>query len=62
MCFAFSLTLRAVSAVAAPDTGVERLPYVPRPNGVRSVSPCTTSMSSGGIPSSSATICANVVS
>ena len=51
-----SRTLRATSAVAAPLTGVEREPYVPRPYGVVSVSPWTTSMSSGGIPSSSAVI------
>jgi hypothetical protein len=62
MIRALSRTLRATSAAAAPETGVERLPYVPRPNGVLSVSPCTTSMSAGGMPISSATICANVVS
>ena len=45
-----------------PATGVERLAYVPRPYGVLSVSPSCTSTSSGGIPSSSATIWANVVS
>ena len=50
MIFALSRTLRATSAAAAPETGVDRLPYVPRPNGVWSVSPCTTSMSSGGMP------------
>src|SRR5690606_41907115 len=44
------------------ETGVERDPYVPRPNGVWSVSPCTTSMSSMGSPSSLLMICANVVS
>ena len=49
-------------AAAAPDTGVDRLPYVPSPNGVWSVSPFTTWMSAGGMPISSATICANVVS
>ena len=62
MIRALSRTLRATMAVAAPLTGVDREPYVPRPNGVRSVSPWTTSMSSGGMPSSSATIWANVVS
>lgn len=62
MIRALSRTLRATRAAAAPETGVDRLPYVPRPNGVLSVSPCTTSMSSGGMPISSATICANVVS
>jgi hypothetical protein len=62
MIRALSRTLRATSAAAAPDTGVDRLPYVPSPNGVLSVSPCSTSMSSGGMPISSATICANVVS
>ena len=35
---------------------------MPSPYGVRSVSPWRTWTSSGGIPSSSATICANVVS
>ena len=50
------------TAVAAPATGVERLAYVPRPYGVLSVSPSCTSTSSGGMPSSSATIWANVVS
>ena len=39
MIRALSRTLRATSAAAAPDTGVERLPYVPSPNGVWSVSP-----------------------
>ncbi len=62
MICALSRTLRATSAAAAPDTGVDRLPYVPSPNGVWSVSPLTTWMSAGGIPISSATICANVVS
>ena len=32
------------------------------PNGVWSVSPCSTTMSSAGMPSSWLTICANVVS
>ena len=52
----------ALPAVAAPATGVERLAYVPRPYGVLSVSPSCTSTSSGGMPSSSATTCAIVVS
>ena len=39
-------------AVAAPDVGVERDAYVPRPYGVLSVSPCMTLMSSGWMPSS----------
>ena len=43
-------------------TGVDREPYVPSPNGVWSVSPYTTSTSSGGMPSSCDTIWANVVS
>ncbi len=59
---AFSPTRRATIAVAAPDTGVEREAYVPSPYGVLSVSPCITLMSSGWMPSSSDTICANVVS
>ena len=48
MIFALSTTLFAATATAAPETGVERLPYVPNPNGVLSVSPWTTSMSSEG--------------
>ena len=48
--------------MAAPDTGVEREPYVPSPYGVLSVSPWITSISAGSNPSSWATICANVVS
>ena len=59
---AFSRTRRATIAVAAPDVGVEREAYVPRPYGVLSVSPCMTLMSSGWMPSSLETICANVVS
>ena len=42
--------------------GVDREAYVPSPYGVLSVSPCITLMSSGWMPSSSATIWANVVS
>jgi hypothetical protein len=57
-----SLSLRAITAVAAPATGVERLAYVPRPDGVLSVSPSCTSMSWYGMPSSLATIWAKVVS
>ena len=59
---AFSPTRRDTIAVAAPTVGVEREAYVPRPYGVLSVSPCCTLMSSGWMPSSSATIWANVVS
>ncbi len=59
---AFSRTRRATIAVAAPDVGVDRDAYVPSPYGVLSVSPCITLMSSGWIPSSPATIWANVVS
>ena len=59
---ALSRSLREMTAVAAPATGVERLAYVPRPYGVLSVSPSCTSTSSYGMPSSSATIWANVVS
>ena len=59
---AFSRSVRATSAVAAPAVGVLREAYVPRPYGVLSVSPSWTRMSSGGMPSSCATICANVVS
>ena len=41
---------------------MERDAYVPSPYGVLSVSPCITLMSSGWMPSSPATIWANVVS
>ena len=50
------------NASAAPPTAVVRLPYVPHPIGVLSVSPCTTFTSFTSTPSSSATICAKVVS
>ena len=60
--FALSASLREIIAVAAPPVGVERDAYVPSPYGVLSVSPSTTLMSVTGMPSSSATICANVVS
>ena len=60
--FAFSLILRVATASAAPPTAVVRLPYVPHPIGVLSVSPWTILTSSTPTPSSSATICANVVS
>src|SRR4051794_37413825 len=36
---ALSRTLRETTATAAPDTGVEREPYVPSPYGDLSVSP-----------------------
>ena len=62
MMRALSRTRWATTAAAAPDTGVEREPYVPSPNGVLSVSPWITSTSSGGMPSSWVTIWANVVS
>ena len=39
---ALSRTLRDTTATAAPETGVERLPYVPSPYGDLSVSPCRT--------------------
>ena len=39
---AFSRSLRATTAVAAPAVGVERLAYVPSPYGVLSVSPSCT--------------------
>ena len=42
-----SRTLRETTATAAPETGVERLPYVPSPYGDWSVSPWRTSTSSG---------------
>ena len=35
---------------------------MPIPNGMRAVSPCTTSIMPSSIPSRSATICANAVS
>src|SRR5262249_42135460 len=43
-------------------TAALRLPYVPYPNGVPSVSPSSTVTSSTGTPSSDATTCATVVS
>ena len=39
MTLAFSFTLRVARISAAPPTAVVRLPYVPHPIGVRSVSP-----------------------
>ena len=60
--FAFSLILRVATASAAPLTAVVRLPYVPHPIGVVSVSPWMTLTSLTATPSSSATICAKVVS
>ena len=62
MTLAFSFTLRVASISAAPPTAVVRLPYVPQPIGVMSVSPCTTFTSSTPTPISLATSCANVVS
>ncbi len=59
---AFALIFRAAIAPAAPAVGVERLAYVPRPYGAVSVSPSSTSTSAAGMPSSSAMICAYVVS
>ena len=49
---ALSLILRLAMAIAAPETAVVRLPYVPQPIGVLSVSPWITSTSSTGTPSS----------
>ena len=60
--FALSLTLRTANARAAPPTAVVRLPHVPQPIGVVSVSPWITFTSPGSTPISLATICANVVS
>ena len=60
--FALSFTRCAATFTALPHTAVVRLPYVPHPWGVASVSPATTSTFSTGMPNSSATICANVVS
>ena len=60
--FDFSLIFRAATATAAPDTAVVRLPYVPQPIGVRSVSPWMISTSSTSTPTSPAMIWANVVS
>src|SRR5215470_7576157 len=60
--FALSLTFRAASTSAAPPTAVVRLPYVPQPIGVTSVSPWTTLTSLTSTPISLDTSCANVVS
>ena len=59
---ALARILRDTIATAAPATGVRRDAYVPMPNGAVSVSPSSTTMSSAGMPSSWATICAQVVS
>ena len=45
---AFSLTRPAATFTAEPQTAVERLPYVPQPCGVVSVSPWTISTFSTG--------------
>src|SRR5437773_989190 len=58
----FSLILSRHLTMALPPTHAERLPYVPIPNGICAVSPWTISTCSIGMPSSSATSWANVVS
>ena len=58
----FSLILFSDIRSAVPPTEADRLPYVPIPNGMAPVSPCTISTCSIGIPSSSATSCEKVVS
>ena len=64
-CAAIFLALawifRAAIAIAAPATGVDREPYVPRPYGAVLVSPSSTWITSDGKPSSVAMICAYVV-
>ncbi len=59
---ALARILRDTIATAAPATGVLRDAYVPMPNGAVSVSPSSTTTSSAGMPSSCATIWAQVVS
>ncbi len=58
----FATILSSAFTIAVPPTAMEREPYVPMPNGMRPVSPCTISTSSMPMPSRSATTCANVVS
>ena len=53
---ALARILRDAIEAAAPDVGVEREPYVPRPYGAVSVSPYSILMSWTGKPSSSAMI------
>ena len=48
--------------MAEPPRASDRDPTVPRPNGVRPVSPCTSSTFSIGMPSFWLTICAKTVS
>src|SRR5690242_352279 len=60
--FSFSLSVCSAQNSALPPTAVPRLPNVPMPYCTTAVSPCTTSTSSIPQPSSSATICAKVVS
>jgi len=54
--------LELAFTIAEPPTASERLPYVPIPNGIFDVSPCTTSTWLSGTPSCSTTSCASVVS
>src|SRR5258705_10307732 len=53
---ALSRIFRDAIAVDAPDVGVDREPYVPRPYGAVSVSPYSILISATGKPSSSAMI------
>ena len=59
---ALSTILFMARMIASPPTANERDPYVPMPNGILAVSPCTISTFSMGMPSCSVTSCANVVS
>ena len=53
---AFAIRSLAETATAVPPTNSEREPTLPKPV-ARSVSPCTTSILSMGMPSEAATIC-----
>ena len=59
---ALSITLSQAMATATPATGTERDPYVSMPSGAMAVSECSTSTSSGLMPSFSATIIDHAVS
>jgi hypothetical protein len=59
--FAFSTMRAAQTFTLGPPTGIERELNVPCPAWTCFVSPCTTSMLSGGICRASAAICASTV-
>ncbi len=61
MAPSFARNARPAWVSAPPDSTSERLAKVPKPYGVRSVSPWITRTLSGVTPSASATICASVV-